>query len=174
MKDEREPMQDLQELERRITLALDRIARGVEVLEGVTVVSSGQAGAAETAEVMRLTEALQAERDANAQLEERLRLLHARMEAGNAPLAARLERLTAQIDAQGIELSRLKSVNVQLRETLRALQEAAEQGLADPALVNKALQAELDALRATRAAEVAELDGILAELKPLIAEAADA
>ena len=100
--------------------------------------------------------------------------LHDRQAAGSAPLEARVEALTAQIDAQGIELGRMKSTSVQLRETNRALREAAERGVSDPQLVNKSLQAELDALRAARAAEVAELDGILAELKPLIGEDTDA
>ena len=172
-------MQDLQELERRITLALDRIAQGVEALDGLTVLPQGatapepQAPAADP-EAQRLAEALQVERDANAQLQARLQALHDRQAAGSAPLEARVEALTAQIDAQGIELGRMKSTSVQLRETNRALREAAERGVSDPQLVNKSLQAELDALRAARAAEVAELDGILAELKPLIGEDTDA
>lgn len=172
-------MQDLQELERRISLALDRIARGVEALDGLTLLPQTtdapepQAPAADPL-ALRLAEELQVERDANAQLQERLRVLHDRQAAGSAPLEARIEALTAQIDAQGIELGRMKSTNVQLRETIRALREASERGVSDPHLVNKSLQAELDALRAARAAEVAELDGILAELKPLIGEETDA
>jgi hypothetical protein len=42
-------------------------------------------------------------------------------------------------------------------------------------LVNKAMLAELEALRATRAADAAEMDAILQELTPIIAqEAVDA
>lgn len=172
-------MQDLQELERRISHALDRIAQGVEALDGLTLPPKGTAAADPQAVVpdpdaARLAEALQVERDANAQLRERLRVLHERQAEGSAPLEARIAALTAQIDAQAIELGRLKSTSVQLRETIRALREAAERGLCEPHLVNKSLQAEVDALRAARAAEVAELDGILAELKPLIGEDTDA
>ncbi|MBI1217556.1 MAG: hypothetical protein GC186_03320 [Rhodobacteraceae bacterium] len=172
-------MQDLQELEQRISLALDRIAQGVEALDGLTVLPQGAAAAEPQApaadpEALRLAEALQEERDANGQLQERLRVVNERLAAGVAPLEARIATLTAQIDAQGIELGRMKSTNVQLRETLRALREASEKGVSDPQLVNKSLQVELDALRTARATEVAELDGILAELKPLIGEDADA
>ena len=50
------------------------------------------------------------------------------------------------------------------------VEEAAAQGLADPQQVNRAMLAELDALRATRLTEVAQMDEILAELAPLIEE----
>ena len=46
-------------------------------------------------------------------------------------------------------------------------------GLA-PGMIDTALAAEIDALQALRAADAAEVDMILAELKPLIAEAAHA
>ena len=52
--------------------------------------------------------------------------------------------------------------------------EAAAAGIGDAHLVNKAMLAELDALRATRLTELAEMEEILAELSPLIAEAENA
>jgi hypothetical protein len=79
-----------------------------------------------------------------------------------------------QLDAQGLEMQRMRKNVIALRENLRALREAQAAGLAEPHLLNKAMQAELDALRATRMTEIVTLDAILAELKPLIREEQDA
>jgi hypothetical protein len=65
----------------------------------------------------------------------------------------------------------MRKSTVQLREHLRVLHEAAADNMAEPQLINKALLAELESLRATRHSETAEMDEILAELKPLIEEA---
>ena len=46
--------------------------------------------------------------------------------------------------------------------------------MTEPHLLNKAMLAELEALRATRLSEMAEMDEILAELKPLIGDMQDA
>ncbi len=51
-----------------------------------------------------------------------------------------------------------------------ALREAVADEQVSPELVNSALKAELDALRAVRAADRAEIDAIVGELQPLIAE----
>ena len=40
--------------------------------------------------------------------------------------------------------------------------------MADPGLINRAMQAELEALRATRAAEASEMSDILAALGPIV------
>jgi hypothetical protein len=42
--------------------------------------------------------------------------------------------------------------------------------LADPEQINRAMAAELEAMRVARLSEVAELDEIMAELDPLIGE----
>lgn len=164
-------MDDLQEFERRISQALDRIGAGIEALDGLVVAhpSDEPAEAAHDPEKAQLAEALAAERDASAQLTERVRMLHEKQAATVAPLEAQVAELTRQVDAQALELQGLKSLNIQLRESLRAARdEAGGQG------ADAELKAELAALRAARAAEIAELDSIMAELKPLIAEAADA
>ncbi len=44
--------------------------------------------------------------------------------------------------------------------------------MTEPHLLNRAMMTELEALRAARAADVAEMDEILSELKPLIGEVA--
>ena len=50
-----------------------------------------------------------------------------------------------------------------------ALRAAQEEQFPDSTLVNKSISAELEALQAERRAEMAEMEEILAELKPLIA-----
>jgi predicted nucleic acid-binding Zn-ribbon protein len=142
------------------------------------------------AKLSKLSEALSAEqklaadlRGQNKQLETRLRVQEAEAKAlgakasdaqdqpGAAQMEARIEKMTRQLDVQGLELQRMRKSTIQLREHLRVLHEAAAEGSAEPHLINKAMQAELENLRATRQTETAEMDEILAELRPLIVEA---
>lgn len=177
------------EFDQRIARALARIGAGIERMHRAAP-AGGQTGSAEIggaerdaaqaaeaealdaaqAEIVRLQDALANEREVNGQLSERLKKLRDKQEAAMPDLEARLAALTRQIDSQGVEVQRLKMTNVQLRETIQAMREAMEKGLAEPGLVNKSLAAELEALRAARSAEVAELDVLLDELKPIIAE----
>ena len=162
-------MHKITELERRITAALERIGAG---LDGIAL-AGAEAGSGAT-EQARLRESLEAERAANAQLNERVRAIRERQETTVAGLERKLERMTRQLDAQGIEMQRLKKTGVGLRESLRALREAQESGLSDSNLINKSMLAELEFLRAARQAEVVEISEILDELAPLIGEGADA
>jgi type IV secretory pathway VirB10-like protein len=181
---------DIAELERRITAALGRIGAGVDKWQvaapDVAVElakpadegpDSGQASdeiiAALTAKNAALESALDAEKEKVAQLTEQLKSTKAREPAAPAPGPndAKVEKLTQQLDVQGLELQRMRKSTVQLREHLRVLHEAAADNLADPQMINKAMLAELESLRATRHTETAEMDEILAELKPLIEEA---
>lgn len=163
-------MSDIAELERRISAALARIEAGVEML-GAAPAETVPAPRDED-EIARLTEALEAERTANAQLTERVRAIKEKQEAIVGALEKKVERLTAQIDAADAEIKRLKRLGDDLMETNRALTAAAAAGVAEPALINRSLMSELEALRGQRASEIAEMDEILAELKPLIGEVA--
>jgi hypothetical protein len=69
------------------------------------------------------------------------------------------------------ENQRLRNANAELRTSLQVLTDAAGEVMLPASDFERALRAQVEALRAERAAEVAELDGILAELKPLIAGA---
>jgi hypothetical protein len=153
-------MDDIKAYETRIMAALNRVAKGVEAMARPAVAGDDAA----------LQLALDAERAKSAQLSDRLRAMKDKDAAPTPPsqLEARVDKMTRQLDVQGLELQRMRKTNIQLREQLRVLREAAD-GV-DAALVNKSMQAELDALRATRASEIAEMDEILAELAPLIAE----
>ena len=161
-------MTELADLERRIGAALDRIAQAAEALP-VAAPSAADPEAAEAAEALR--EALEAERSANAQLSQRLRSLRQRHEQRLAVTERKLARANEQLDLQGFELQRLKRANAQLAEANRRLLAAQEAGGADPGAASRALQAELDALRAARRSEMAELEEIMAELAPLVAAA---
>lgn len=170
-------MQELVELERRIAAALDRIGRGIEGLGAGAAAASAvaPAPAAEPGELEILRQALEEERFVNAQLAEKLRAAKEKAVTGQtqALLAAKVERMTKQLDVQGLELQRMRKTVVQLRETLRALREAVSSGLPDAALINRALLAETEALRATRLTELSLLDEILDELDPLIPETSE-
>lgn len=165
-------MKELAELERRINHALDRIAQGIERMP--TGEGAGPASAPDGTEIDALQAALKAEKARTAQLAEKLRATPRESGGNVAQLQRKIDRLTSQLDVQGLELQRLKKTNAQLTETLRALRQASESGVADASGINRALQAEVEALRAERLSEIAEMDEILAELKPLIGEAADA
>ena len=171
-------MQDIAELERRITAALERIATGLDRAP-VVVPEPGKIepqapdhGDAE--ELARLTEALDEERMANAQLAERLKVVRDKEAKLRGGLEEQIADLMRQLDAQGLELSRAHRTMVQQGGQLRVLREAAEAQVADPAMINRTMEVEMEALRATRGAEVAELDDILAALDPLLANATPA
>jgi hypothetical protein len=157
-------MSDIEELERRINAAFDRIGQAVD---GFVPPTTG-AGTGE------LQDALLTEQTANAQLTERLRVVKEREASQAAEAAEKVDRLTRALDAQGLELQRMKKTVIQLRESLRALREAQTEAVADPHLVNQAMLTELEALRATRLTEMAQMEEILAELHPLIGDLQDA
>ena len=166
-------MQDIAELERRITAALERIAKGLDRVPATPVAcTEAEAEAAPdlTAEVARLSNALDEEQMANAQLAERLRVVRDKEAKLRGALEEQISDLMRQLDAQGLELSRAHRTMVQQGGQLRSLREAAEAQVADPALINRTMEVEMEALRATRGAEVAELEDILAALDPLISE----
>ncbi|MDN5788309.1 hypothetical protein [Pseudorhodobacter sp.] len=177
---------NIAELERRITTALARIGAGLDrldsaepqVVEPATAVAAPEGDDIATlqAEFDGLTSDLAAEKARNAQMAERLRI--ASRDAGRerepqsqSQLEAKVEKMTQQLDVQGLELQRMRKSTIQLRENLRVLHEAARESMVEPQMINKAMMAELESLRATRHTETAEMDEILAELKPLIEEA---
>lgn len=150
-------MSDITELERRITAALDRIGSGIETL-GAT----GSDGAS-----AELAEQLEAERTANAQLEERVKAIREKQETVVGTLEAEVTKLREEIAGHFSEMSRMQQINSQLRENNAALREANAEGVGDAHLINKAMLTELEALRSARAADRAELDAVLDELRPL-------
>jgi len=155
-------MSDITELQRRITSALERTAKALERL---------RADAGEDDGAADLAAELEAERAANAQLEERVRAIKEKQETMIAGLEAEVARLRESARARDAEAQTVRKVNAALRRSNVALREANAQGLADPHLVNAGMQSELESLRAARAADRAEVDEILAVLEPVLKEA---
>lgn len=187
-------MTQIDELQSRITRALDRISQGVERLAATPAPQQPEMATDETgggpetetaaadlvdgaAEIARLQVALDEEKMANAQLEERVKLLHARLEEQPAPGpdAALQEQLAAQREGMAgldTDLQRLRLSNDMLQRTNEEMRAALEANVGEPHLINKAMLAELEALRAARAAEEAEMRAVLGALEPMLAEAA--
>lgn len=170
-------MSDLAPIEQRLADALDRISRRVEKGARASRGSVFGLGARpeptpdpeQEATIASLRDSLDKERAANAQLSERVHQVKQRQETTIAQLERRLARLTEQLDLQSLEMLRLKKANAKLMESNTALRAAQEEAFPDSTLVNKSISAELEALQAERRAEMAEMEEILAELKPLIA-----
>lgn len=160
-------MSDITELESRITAALERIGKSADALRAAP---AEVAPAEDEDAIARLTEALEAEKTANAQLEERVKAIRDKQESQIAQLEARLAKLTARAGGAEAEIERLRRVNAELRSNTTALRAANAEGLGDAHLINKSMQAELDALRTLRDGDRSELDEIIAELEPLAGE----
>jgi chromosome segregation ATPase len=166
-------MQDITELEKRITAALERIGKGVDRLASQPRPAAPAAPAASAPVAdSALRAQLEEEKSLTAQLQARLRAAKEREAKGD--LQEKLDRLTQELDVKGLELQRMRRVNASLREQLEALRSAQASGVTDPGLINKAMLTELDALRATRLTEIAEMDDILAALEPHLTEAGNA
>lgn len=179
-------MQDISNLERRITAALERIGRGIDALEAppaapapqpapaaapAPAATDGQIAGQTAGEIVTLRSELETERAATAQLRERLRAIRDRETVTRSQLEEKIEKMTRQLDVQGLELQRMRKTAVLLREELRRLREAQEAGTVDAVQINRAILAELDALRSTRLSELAELDEISAALDEHLTEA---
>lgn len=159
-------MQEIAELERRITAALERIDRGVAGLTSAAPLAAGTEATAflPESDFAKLNEDLDEERMLNAQLSERLRVV-------NDKHAAEKAALLAELSDQADELAKLREGMANLTDELDDLRSIAERGVTEPEHIDHAMQAELDALRAARKADAAELADIKAALTPLIEEA---
>jgi len=150
-------MSDIEELQRRITAAMDQVAFGLDKM------AAASAGPDE--DTLRQ---LEEERTANAQLEERVRSLRAKSEADLEALREQVAESATQMAQLDLELHRVRRANAQLTDACAALREANAEGVGEPHLINKSMLAELEGLRAARAADVAEASTILANLQPLV------
>ena len=172
-------MSEIAELERRITAALDRIRRGLEDRPAPApepVAEPEPAPAPEpvedlSGEVARLEAELEEERTASAQLEERVRALKERQDGRIGKLEAEARAARDRAGALDAALDGLRQSNADLAAACEELRRAAAGGLPDEALVNRAMQAELESAQARQAADRAELDAILEELRPIVEEA---
>jgi chromosome segregation ATPase len=160
---ERAGMTDIQQIETRLSRALDRISAAAG-----QIAQQPSAPAPDGSETARLQAELDAERAKTAQLSERVNAVRQRQDSSVTSLERRLARMTEQLDLQSLEMLRLKKANSKLIEANRQLREGVEAQVIEPSTVNRSLLAELEALRAERAAELAEMEDVLGELKPLM------
>lgn len=150
-------MSDIEQLQQRITAAMDRVAYGLTQLD------TGSGG-----DVAGLQAALDEEKTVSAQLEERVSALKQKLDADRAAVEAQMGDMRSKVSALDVEMQKLRQANDKLREANQALREANQNGVGNPHLINMAIVAELDSLRAARDVERAEADAILAALVPAL------
>lgn len=155
-------MSNIDELQRRITAAMDRVAQGLDSI-----------GTADTGPDPEMVQALEDERTANAQLTERVQALKTKADEDLASLRAQVEEAGTRMAQLDLEVQRMRHANTELTQACAALRDANAEGLGDPHLINKAMLAELEGLRAARASDVAETEAILTALTPLLETASD-
>ncbi len=158
-------MDDISELENRLVSALGRIKAGIDCM------GDAADGDALRADIARLAGTLEDERTANAQLEERLRALRQRQDQRVKMLEVRTEKQKQRLGNLDRDLQRLRLTNQQLRANNAKLRAANAEGLADTDLIDTSMKAELDALRASRVTEIAEMDAVIDALTPILQEA---
>lgn len=190
-------MTQIEELQGRILTAMERISAGVGKLEQAHAAAKEEAKAA--ADTSDLEQALDEEKTANAQLEERVKVLHARLKevenaapAGGdangdmAAMQAELELLRNEVgntderDALNLEVTRLKGELESMGNGLAAEKEALETKLAELSETNQQLTAQIEAASGGEEADLgaavdqAALEAEVAALKEQLAAAQEA
>ena len=152
--------EDIEELNSRIMAAMDRVAKGVEALGGT-----------DAQEVDALKQELEEEKQANAQLSERVRVLGERQEQALETLQSKASAAQDRVSALDSEVQKLRQANERLIKMCTALRDANAEGVGEAHLINQSVIAELEAIRTMRNAEMAEADEIISALMPLVQNA---
>lgn len=155
-------MDDQSQIRSRLMDALTMIEAGLDRLQ------SAEDG---TPDPVALAAALADERVVTAQLEQRVRTLKERQDQRLAALDAQIAAQRDQISSLDGDLQRLRQANADLRDVAGQMRAALADAVSEPELVNRAMLAEIEALRAVRAADLAEVNAVLADLQPLVEEA---
>lgn len=157
-------MSQIEDLQGRIAAALDRIGQGIDRMgqDGGTAPGNapGDAGA--------LQQQLEDEQIANEQLQERVKKLQIRRQRLEEELQTARDTIAESLTKFDSELQGLRTANDKLRDINAKLRDANAAGLGDADLINKGLEAELEALRATRAADRAETEMVYTELSEAV------
>lgn len=153
-------MSEIEELRDRIEAAFGRIDEALGRVQAIPEVQ------VDPAEMAALRTELADERVVQAQLEERIRALKERHEKRVAELEAAVEAERGRLATLDHELQRLRQSNADLRDVAGQLRAALAEDVAEPELVNRAMVAEIEALRATRAADLAEIEAVIDTLRP--------
>ncbi|MFC6584384.1 hypothetical protein [Sulfitobacter aestuariivivens] len=126
-------MSNIDELQGRITAAMDRIAQGVDRLGGASAGPDPE-----------MVQALEDERTANAQLTARVRALKTKSDVEMADMRAQVEESEARMAQFDIELQRVRRANQQLIQACADLRAANAEGVGDSDAINQAMLAELE------------------------------
>jgi len=162
-------MSEITELERRLTAAMERIGQGLEGLSERGAPPAGPespSGEAEGEDAAKLRQDLEDERLVTAQLEERIKALHRKHDDRVAALEDELSKTRKDLKEMGEALEKMKKSEDGLQKEAQALRAAGAD--AGGEMINASLSAELDTLRAARAAEKSEAQAIMAALEPLL------
>lgn len=157
-------MDNHSEIRSRLLDALATIEAGLDRLQSAE-------GDSDAPDPVALSRALDEERTVTAQLEQRVRTLKERQDQRLAALDGQIMAQRDQIAALDADLQRLRQANADLRDVAGQMRAALADAVAEPELVNRAMLAEIEALRAVRSADLAEVNAVLAELQPLVEEA---
>jgi chromosome segregation ATPase len=158
-------MSEIEELRDRIEQAFAVIEAGLAQMQPVPDEQI------DPAEVAALRAEIAEERVVQAQLEERIRALKDKHDKRVAELEAAVAAERARLAALDHDLQGLRQSNADLRDVAGQLRAALAEEVAEPELVNRAMLAEIEALRATRAADLAEIEAVYDSLRPHIGEA---
>jgi len=123
------------------------------------------------AEAAELRAKIDEERKATKYLEDRVQVLKARQDEQIAALNAQITAMRASFEGFEGRMDDLRAANAKVTSHSEKLRLALADDVADASLINMAMQAEIDALRAARDLDAAEVDTVLALLEPLVAEA---
>lgn len=163
-------MSDITASERRLIAALDRIDYSIDVSRARQAEAGPDHDGAPHG--MRDDDALEAGLEAarleNERLNTDMARLHDRQAEAIAAAHAQLAEASARLTGAGREAARLAAANDDLTAANRALI-AAQSGEGEAAAaVRLALEAEIESLRAARAAEIAQMDDVLTALEKLL------
>ncbi len=160
-----------------------RLDAAIAIIEGASV------GGADPAEVNKLTtdlataaKATKTAQDEAASAADALKTARARVEALEKELAEKTSaaetghtEMSKQIDAldkaraaHEEDLAKTKQYNKHLKKLNTSLRKANEENVGDPELINQSLETQLEQIKAQRDVDLAEVNGILARLTPLV------
>lgn len=162
-------MDEIEKYQNRVFAALEKIS---DLATGLKSEPDNDAGPDISAELQSLLETerqnLAREKETVARLSSQIEDLKNRPEPVAQPAPPDTSGLQARIDALDTQVQRLKDANTHLRQSNTALREKNLEKIGDVGAVNASLQAELEALKVARAADVDEMDAILDELRPMV------
>ncbi|MEM6728545.1 MAG: hypothetical protein AAF618_08595 [Pseudomonadota bacterium] len=161
--------------EARLQEALARIEAGLGKIEAgsVPVAEPGlPLDAPATAELETLRKELEEERAASSQLQARVRQIRRKQDERVTKLEAELADAKERYDSVVKEAAKMRRSEEGMRQALADMQSAARDGGIDAHLINRAMMAELEALRTERSADAREISDIIAAIEPLVEQEA--